>query len=270
MDQIGDLERRKKIISKLRMIDDIFFQKMFEDRAACEEILRVCMEDPALKVLEVVPQRELKNLQGRSVKLDAYCRLGDGRLVDVEVQRADNDDHFRRVRYNGACLTVNVKERGKKFREVPDVCVIYITEFDVFNGGHTMYHVNKVVQETGEMIQDGQQEIYLNAKVDDGTIQAALMKNFMREEVADERFPEVSRRFYALKHDKEEVTHMCKELQEYYAEGQQEGRQEGRMEEKKENALELYRMGMPIEQIAKVVKMSAKVVSQWLKPQAIR
>lgn len=42
------------------------------------------------------------------------------------------------------------------------------------------------------------------------------------------------------------------------------------MEEKKENALELYRMGMPIEQIAKVVKMSAKVVSQWLKPQAIR
>lgn len=223
MDQIGDLERRKRIISKLRMIDDIFFQKMFEDRAACEEILRVCMEDPALKVLEVVPQRELKNLQGRSVKLDAYCRLGDGRLVDVEVQRADNDDHFRRVRYNGACLTVN-------------------------------------------------------AKVDDGTIQAALMKNFMREEVADERFPEVSRRFYALKHDKEEVTHMCKELQEYYAEGQQEGRaegrqegrQEGRMEEKKENALELYRMGMPIEQIAKVVKMSAKVVSQWLKPQAIR
>ena len=96
------------------------------------------------------------------------------------------------------------------------------------------------------------------------------MKNFMREEVADERFPEVSRRFYALKHDKEEVTHMCKELQEYYAEGQQEGRQEGRMEEKKENALELYRMGLPIEQIAKVVKMSAKVVSQWLKPQAIR
>ena len=133
MNQIKDLERRKKIVSKLRMIDDIFFQKMFEDRAACEEILRVCMEDPVLEVLEVVPQKELKNL---------------------------------------------------------------LTEFDVFNGGHTMYHVNKVVQETGEMIQDGQQEIYLNAKVDDGTIQAALMKNFMLEEVADERFPEVSRRFY--------------------------------------------------------------------------
>lgn len=270
MNQIKDLERRKKIVSKLRMIDDIFFQKMFEDRAACEEILRVCMEDPVLEVLEVVPQKELKNLQGRSVKLDAYCRLGDGRLVDVEVQRADDDDHFRRVRYNGACLTVNITERGIQFRDVPDVCVIYITEFDVFNGGHTMYHVNKVVQETGEMIQDGQQEICLNAKVDDGTIQAALMKNFMLEEVADERFPEVSRRFQALKHDEEEVTHMCRELQEYYAEGRQEGRQEGRMAEKKENALELYRMGMPVEQIAKVVKMSVKIVSQWLNPQPMQ
>lgn len=141
-----------------------------------------------------------------------------------------------------------------------------------------MYHVNKVVQETGEVIQDGQREIYLNAKVDDGTIQAALMKNFMREEAADERFPEVSRRFYTLKHDEEEVTHMCKELQEYYAEGRQEGRQEGRregrqegrMEEKKENAIELYRMGMPVEQIAKVVKMSVKIVSQWLNPQPMQ
>lgn len=85
MNQIKNLERRKKIVSKLQMKDDIFFQKMFEDKAACGEILRVCMEAPALEVLEGVSQKELKNLQGRSVKLDAYCRLGDGRLMDVEV-----------------------------------------------------------------------------------------------------------------------------------------------------------------------------------------
>lgn len=47
------------------------------------------------------------------------------------------------------------------------------------------------------MIQDGPQEIYLNTKVDDGTIQAALMKNFRLEEVTDGHFPEVSRRFEA-------------------------------------------------------------------------
>ena len=88
-------ERQKRIIAKLRMIDDIFFQKIFEDLKASEEILRVCLEDPELEVLEVTPQKELKNLQGRSVRLDVYCRLGNGTYVNVEVQRADQDDHVR-------------------------------------------------------------------------------------------------------------------------------------------------------------------------------
>lgn len=83
---MNDLERKKRIISKLRMIDDIFFQKMFEDIKVCQEILRICMEDSRL---EVVSQKDLKNLQGRSVRLDAYCKLGDGRYVDVEVQRGN-------------------------------------------------------------------------------------------------------------------------------------------------------------------------------------
>ena len=189
--------------------------------------------------------------------------------MDVEVQRGNNDDHLRRVRYNGSCLTVNIMETGTDFRKVPDVCVIYITEFDLFQGGRTVYHVNKVVQETGKIIDDGLKEIYLNAKVDDGSIQAALMQNFILEDVSDERFPEVSRRFYELKHSEVEVTHMCKELQEYYAEGREEGREEGHLEEKKEIARELNEMGMSVEQIARVVKKSVEVVSQWLNLQLV-
>jgi hypothetical protein len=30
---------------------------------------------------------------------------GDGTQVDIEVQKSDDDDHQRRVRYNGAILT---------------------------------------------------------------------------------------------------------------------------------------------------------------------
>ena len=255
----NDQERKKKIISKLRMIDDIFFQKMFEDIKVCQEILRICMENSRLEVLEVMPQKDLKNLQGRSVRLDVHCKLGDGRYVDVEVQRGNNDDHLRRVRYNGSCLTVNIMETGTDFRKVPDVCVIYITEFDLFQGGRTVYHVNKVVQETGKIIDDGLKEIYLNAKVDDGSIQAALMQNFILEDVSDERFPEVSRRFYELKHSEVEVTHMCKELQEYYAEGREEGREEGHLKEKamrdKLNVTEISELTkIPIEEVLEILK----------------
>lgn len=123
------------------------------------------------------------------------------------------------------------------------------------------------MQETGKIIDDGLKEIYLNAKVDDGSIHAALMQNFILEDVSDERFPEESRRFYELKHSEVEVTHMCKELQEYYAEGREEGREEGHLEEKKEIVRELNEMGMSVEQIACIVKTPVETVSQWIEQQ---
>ncbi len=41
-----------------------------------------------------------RNLYGWSVRLDALCTFGNGEKANIEVQRADNDDHFRRVRFN--------------------------------------------------------------------------------------------------------------------------------------------------------------------------
>ena len=31
--------------------------------------------------------------------LDAHCKLGDGREIDVEVLKANDDNHQKRVRY---------------------------------------------------------------------------------------------------------------------------------------------------------------------------
>lgn len=157
-----------------------------------------------------------------------------------------------------------VTDTGIHFRQVPDGCIIYITQFDLFGRGKTMYHAQKVIQETGDVIKDGLREIYLNTEVDDGSLQAALMQNFMKEEMADQRFPEVSRRFHDLKHDEKEVVPMCKELEQYLAEGHAEGRAEGEAEGKAFVARNLFRAGMSIEEIAKMVGMTAEVVRQWL------
>ncbi len=85
---------------KLVPIDDIMFRKMAEDDGFCQEILRVILNDPKLIVVRNQPQFPVTNLQGRSVILDAHCILGDGRGVDIEVQKANDDNHQKRVRYN--------------------------------------------------------------------------------------------------------------------------------------------------------------------------
>ena len=46
-------------------------------------------------------------------------------------------------------------KRGDKFRELEDLYVIYISEFDIFHGGYTKYHVDSVVRETGKKVKDG-------------------------------------------------------------------------------------------------------------------
>lgn len=57
--------------------------------------------------------------------LDAKRTLGDGREVNIEVQKANDDNHQKRVRYNGAILTTNIADPGIIFENVPDVSYLF-------------------------------------------------------------------------------------------------------------------------------------------------
>ena len=84
-------------IQQFRPIDDTFFEVIVKDKEACQEILRVLLDDPAIVVESVQTQRSLKNIFGRSLRLDALCRLKGGTIVTIEVQRKDDDDHVARI-----------------------------------------------------------------------------------------------------------------------------------------------------------------------------
>lgn len=146
---MGSKRKIREEARKLNPMDDLLFRKMSEDRAFCEEILRVILSDPGLAVLECTPQYDATNLQGRSAAFDARCILGSGKQVIIEVQRTDDDDHQKRVRYNSALLTTNITDPGKKFRNVPNVCAVFISRFDIFKGGLPLYHVDRVIREKG-------------------------------------------------------------------------------------------------------------------------
>ena len=144
--------------------DDVMFQKMCESRETCQEIISTILGQD-IRVIDVVPQDSIENLQGRSVRLDCLCKLRDGIYVNVEVQKPDNDDHEARVRYNASVITANQTPKGIKFRDVAQVIVIYITRFDIFGDGRPIYHIDRVVRETGKVRTDGFTEIYVNAAV---------------------------------------------------------------------------------------------------------
>ena len=102
-------------IQKLRAIDDIMFQMLAESEKVCQEILRVILDDPKLIVQKVTPQASIANILGRSVRLDALCTLGDGTICNIEVQKKNDNDDLRRVRYNASSIVSNFSKKVVSF-----------------------------------------------------------------------------------------------------------------------------------------------------------
>ena len=243
----------QEIVKQLNIIDDTLFQKMAEDPGFCEEVISTVLEQKVI-VKEVTPQNSIKNLQGRSVTLDALCELENGKECNVEVQKANDDDHQKRVRYNTSCITANITEPGAKFKNVPDVIAIYISKFDMFQSEKTVYHIDRVVRETGEVQDNGLQEIYVNTKIDDGTDISELMHIFT---VADaynfEKFPRVSKRKKQFKESEGDNEEMC-DLVENYAKKRAE---EATAEKAADSAKKLFENGVSYE----IVRASISTIS---------
>ena len=201
----------------LNPIDDIFFNKMGESAEVCEEIISAILQFP-VRVLRVVPQNTIASLQGRGVRLDALadvkpairvkvelledCPIGKkGAKVNIEVQKDDNDDHQKRVLFNAAAIILNETPKGtKKFRDVADVVVIFISKFDMFKKGKMHYKINRVIEGIGDVVHNGMSEYYVNAAVKDRSTEEMskitdLMEIFVDSDRYDyEKFPKTSER----------------------------------------------------------------------------
>lgn len=222
--------RTKKRIEKFRPIDDMFFEKVAEDLEVCEELLRVILKEPGLKVLEVIPQKSVKNLQGRSVRLDALCIRENGHSCNIEIHRARDENPLKHVRYNASCITANIMDPGEKFENVPEVSVIYISEFDVFKLKRTIYHVEPAITETNDKVDNGLHEVYVNTAVDDGSEISELMQCFLQTDVNNEKFPKFSKRVYFFKHSEEGIKDMSSVSEELKRDGMEEARQDDILE----------------------------------------
>ncbi|MBK5896532.1 Rpn family recombination-promoting nuclease/putative transposase [Catonella massiliensis] len=267
----------EKYAKLLNPIDDLMFCKMAEHKEFCEEILKVILEDEGLTVIEAISQWQGKNLSGRSVVLDAKCVTGDGRQINIEVQKADDDNHLKRARYNAAILTTNVSETGKRFDFIPDVCIVFISKFDIFDGGLPLYHIDKVVRETGQVIEDGLTEIFVNTVNYDGSKPARLMKLFTENDAYNsDDFPVTSELKSILKSSEGGNRTMNEIIEKLISDEKREsellgekrgreqgievGREEGREEGAKNIAKTMIKEGLSAELVMKYTGLSEDVV----------
>lgn len=214
-------ERQLEIVRQLRPIDDCFFEVMMEDPDACEELLQVVLENPLLRIKKetVSGQKSIRIIGKRSIRVDAYAEGNEHTVFNIEIQRADNENHVKRVRYNASVITVNRSEPGDLFEQVQELFVIYIVDFDVLRNGRTISHAEMTCVETGVALNDGLHEIFVTTVGKDNSKIARLMKEYKNPDMNNPEFPKQSKRVQEMKHDSKEAEKMCKLVEDYKLEG---------------------------------------------------
>ena len=78
-----------------------------------------------------------------------------------------------------------------------------------------IYHVDSVIRETNERVDDGLERIFVNTAVKDGTTISEYMDCFLQKEVDNEKFPELTRRMKYLKNEEGGMRSMCEVMERY-------------------------------------------------------
>lgn len=190
-----DIKRKEtlKAIETLSLLDDNLMTLVFDRNIEVTELLlNVILQRDDLKVLEVVAQREYKNLlpDGRSLTIDIYAVDKEEKVYDIEVQRASAGADVHRARFHSSMIDTKMLKARQEFKEIHDSYVIFITASDVLGAGCSLYHVKRVIEETGTYFGDGSHIIYVNGSYkDDNDPVGKLMHDFRCLSSADMFYP---------------------------------------------------------------------------------
>lgn len=266
MDSFDFNEKRKnklEILRQLRLIDDVFMEKVFgEDIESTQLLIRIILNNRNLKVVTLNKQLPLSNLQGRSVRLDVLAVDENNTIYNIEVQRSDSGAVPKRTRYNSSLLDANITTAGDSYSALKETYVIFITENDVLDGNLPIYHIERVVKELGEDFNDGAHIIYVNSSIQDDTDLGRLMHDFYCTDADQMYYNTLAKRIKYFKEDSEGVNYMCELMDNLVLEGKAEGRELGRRETLIKTAKRMYQKGMSISDISTMLDLKETTVKK--------
>lgn len=223
------MQENEKYIRKVQdlcLLDDEFLCKVFEDKECTQLVLRIILDKTDLEVLNVRSRYSIEKPQGRSARLDIWAVDREGKNYNVEIQRQDVAN-ARRARYNSSVQDVNLTYSGDHYGDLRETYVVFITKRDILKAGLPIYHIDRMIRETGTSFGDGAHIIYVNAECKDDTPLGRLMHDFACTKANDMHYPILADRVRYFKENEEGARKMCHMFEEYGLVEWYEGRVEG-------------------------------------------
>ena len=150
-------------INKLRLFDDDFMKIVFKDDRQCvkEVIDIICQSDNDIQ--KVFVEDYLKNIVGKDFIFDIVA-ITPETSINLEIQRDKYRARPIRVKNHEALLiSYNTKPQQNDEEQVRTM-VIFLIEEDYYGLGEPIYHIERIVKETGESFADGSMILYVNVE----------------------------------------------------------------------------------------------------------
>lgn len=230
--------KTQETVDNLRIIDDAFFRLIAEKQDVCQEILRILLDMPNLKVISVTAQNVVKSIH-REVILDAFCLMEDGSYGNIEMQKSDTKNDIPRTRFYASTITTQYTPKGTDFSNIPKVTVLYITEYDALENNQTITHVTRCMKTKDGYVplNDGEDIIFANTCIKEDSDKSELLQLMLnKDSFYNEKFPAISNAVRFFKDTEGGRKEVCKLIEEYA--------QESRKDERINTILEFVKEGL--------------------------
>jgi hypothetical protein len=148
--------------------------------------------------------------------LDIYAEDSDGKVYDIEVQRADRGASPQRARFHSSVMDSRLLDKNEPFGKIAESYVIFITEHDVLGAGLALYHIERTIQEMNHtQFGDGAHMIYVNGSYRNSENPVGrLMHDFCCTDPNDMYYQTLAERTRYFKEDEGGKEAMCKIMED--------------------------------------------------------
>ena len=266
------MNKMSKTLQELNLEDDFLFAKVMSDKEICREFLEKLLNVKIEKIEMPVDQKVIDLLLDcKGIRLDIYVKDENNTVYNVEMQRIDNKNLGKRMRYYQGNIDIDCIQKGQDYKELTKSYVIFICTFDYFKAGRHKYTFENVCLEDNNVkLNDDTQKIILNTKgiIDDLDEELLSFLKYVEDssdEIAENAkgtlVKHIHKRVLDVKKDKKvEVEFMT--LLERDREKIEEGREEGINLTKK--VFKLHADKYTIEEIAKKCEITVDEVKKIL------